>query len=441
MSLTCTHTDPFFHPECAGCRALATRQAADAEREQRSRAAERFGTWSSPPTPIEDVTRAVRDNAGYARQFNQRPAPFDVNPADLVTVDIVATPAGGTFAPPAPLPLLDRDPTPEDREAERDQPRPGVWAGERGADLRALTQDETDALIRFELADFALRGGAVEYREVLGAIGASEDRPARPVDWGGVPREIARCQRGGIDSDPLVRVLARRAWGDRDREWFELRGVRKGDRLTPMYRFVNAAWPGEAVLVGEAESDARPGEMVRAKFRSNVESYPSRVGDRLREQPEFDSAQRPIRSNHASIGPVNPTAPERVMRRADLARVWEPVGTRGGEANGVYRWQAADGMPWIDDVRGARAAGAVMADAAAVLDRVWPDYRVLSVDADTFRLALEQDRLAPIAKAKADGDAPAFRPGERRPGYKPAPPTPRWARKRRRDRSQPRGGR
>ena len=31
----------------------------------------------------------------------------------------------------------------------------------------------------------------------------------------------ATRQRGGIDSDPMVRVLAYRAWKDRDRGWFE----------------------------------------------------------------------------------------------------------------------------------------------------------------------------------------------------------------------------
>lgn len=53
---------------------------------------------------------------------------------------------------PPSLLLLDRDPTPEDYEAERDAPRPGVWAGEPGADLRRLTQDETECLIRLETA-------------------------------------------------------------------------------------------------------------------------------------------------------------------------------------------------------------------------------------------------------------------------------------------------
>ena len=36
----------------------------------------------------------------------------------------------------------------------------------------------------------------------------------------------ATRQRGGIDSDPMVRLLAYRAWGDRDRTWFERRSER-----------------------------------------------------------------------------------------------------------------------------------------------------------------------------------------------------------------------
>lgn len=60
--------------------------------------------------------------------------------------------------------LLDRDPTPEDRAAERDEPRPGVWAGQdhmtRGdpCDLRKLTQDETDCLTVGDVGFIDARG-------------------------------------------------------------------------------------------------------------------------------------------------------------------------------------------------------------------------------------------------------------------------------------------
>jgi len=131
---------------------------------------------------------------------------------------------------PAP-PLIERDPTPEDLEAERDQPRPGVWGGEQGADFRALTQDQTDALIRAELV---LSATAAERDDVIRAVGTPRavDLDAhRDIGDGQQVRGIvlAHCQRGGIDSDPLVRVLARRAWRDRDRQWFELRAARVRD--------------------------------------------------------------------------------------------------------------------------------------------------------------------------------------------------------------------
>jgi hypothetical protein len=135
--------------------------------------------------------------------------------------------------------LLDRDPAPEDLEAERDQPRPGVWAGEPGADLRALTQDETDALIRQELCELAKDDRRPdEYIAMLAACGGS----LRLVITGAryergqvVGAEEAHTQRGGIDSDPLVRVLARRAWRDRDRQWFELRAVRTRDAVRVLH--------------------------------------------------------------------------------------------------------------------------------------------------------------------------------------------------------------
>lgn len=117
------------------------------------------------------------------------------------------------------------DPTGDDaaeREAHDEEPRPGVWAGESGADLRALTQDDTDALIRRELVGLTVTTDdyAAVSRSVVGGHGVEV--------LVGTQNRWALSQRGGIDSDPLVRLLAFRAWGDRDRVWFELRGVRKG---------------------------------------------------------------------------------------------------------------------------------------------------------------------------------------------------------------------
>jgi len=124
---------------------------------------------------------------------------------------------------PAPRPLLDRDPTPDDRDAERDPPRPGVWAGERGADFRPLTQDQTDRLIRLELIRTCHPDDTAH---VIAACGGDAD--SLQLDRTDPPRGMS-TQRGGIDSDPLIRVLARRAWADRDRQWFELRAERTRD--------------------------------------------------------------------------------------------------------------------------------------------------------------------------------------------------------------------
>jgi hypothetical protein len=187
-----------------------------------------------------------------------------------------------------PQPLLDRDPTPEDTEAEHDEPRPGVWAGEDGADLRRLTQDETDALIRAELWQTAM-----PLEDLTAAVGSPSGlrlQTPRASALGGIRMSVATTQRGGIDSDPLVRVLARRAWGDRDRQWFELRGVRRGEavRTVPIPgpprsgSSVVLAWPGERSF-GVAQYDAAPGERVHVSDSTGVGSFD--VGDRLREPP------------------------------------------------------------------------------------------------------------------------------------------------------------
>jgi len=101
-----------------------------------------------------------------------------------------------------------------ERAARNEEPRPGVWAGEDGADLRALTQEQTDWLIRHELHQ---------------ATQPTDSTRTWPLQ---LEHRNAHRQRGGIDSHPLVRLLAWRVFGERDRRWFELRGVRKGDRLS-----------------------------------------------------------------------------------------------------------------------------------------------------------------------------------------------------------------
>jgi len=172
-----------------------------------------------------------------------------------------------------------------ERAAHDEEPRPGVWAVEPSADLRALTQDETDILIRAELASW-LPLSSPEHAEVEQIIG----RP-RCLMLGVPPnRSQATQQRGGIDSDPLVRILAWRAWGDRDRRWFDERGLRRGDRITLLrdhrdrWRFLlAAAYPGERAAC-VAEQDARPGTEIRIEDHGQV--IIARVSARVREAPE-----------------------------------------------------------------------------------------------------------------------------------------------------------
>jgi len=110
--------------------------------------------------------------------------------------------------------LPDRALTPEERAAHDEDPRPGLWAGESvpWCDFRRLTQEQTNALIRAELCETA---SSAEKRDVVRACGGEPVRVHIALKHD--PRWPIYRQRGGIDSDPLVRLLAYRAWGDRDR--------------------------------------------------------------------------------------------------------------------------------------------------------------------------------------------------------------------------------
>lgn len=165
-----------------------------------------------------------------------------------------------------------------ERTAIADAERPGSWFGEDGADGRMLTQEATDMLIRDELwREVAPTTSETEREELLGILGAPQVvlLPS-PLQAGSTDADltdrfhVANVQRGGIDSDPLVRLLAFRAWGNRDRRWFKERGVRQGEPVsdpsfwqeTDALPVVALARPGELVL-GNALHDARPGEQVR----------------------------------------------------------------------------------------------------------------------------------------------------------------------------------
>lgn len=191
-------------------------------------------------------------------------------------------------------PLLpERHLTPEERAAHNEDPRAGVWAGIGRADLRALTQEETDALIRAELWQEVSRRGLDDIGEAQGVLGVR--REVRHLfDGAAIP---LRSQRGGIDSDPLVRLLAYRAWGDRDRQWFALRGVRTGDAVAriPDGR---GAWAlarrwstdRQEHIVKRACNDAPPGSLAQCTVHRQAlggggDRLWFRVSDRPRVEP------------------------------------------------------------------------------------------------------------------------------------------------------------
>lgn len=259
--MTCDHPDPVLRPDCASCRARVERDAEVSERDHLEYSRRNAACWDA----------ARRQTSLDLRVYGS---------AAIVVDDPHAATARSIIGD-----WSTSDPTPEDLESERDAPRPGVWAGQFGADLRALTQDETDALVRFELLD---RSTPAERSEIAAAVGLlpSVSSPQWPCG------NLALCQRGGVDSDPLVRVLARRAWGDRDRQWFDLRGVRAGEgvRLYPMYvvtwaevadRLCVSTTPDDPDCVGVALADARPGELVDVRRAYGVVAQ-HRVGARLR---------------------------------------------------------------------------------------------------------------------------------------------------------------
>jgi hypothetical protein len=134
--------------------------------------------------------------------------------------------------------LSERELTEAERAAIADEARPGVWVQMPPSDVlinidhfkpngdgRALTQDETDLLIAREL----FREHSDDATRIIVSTWLKHGlyfQLAEPIQ-----------QRGGIHSDPLVRLLAIRAWGDRDRAWRKrdtaraLLGVRRDEAV------------------------------------------------------------------------------------------------------------------------------------------------------------------------------------------------------------------
>jgi hypothetical protein len=195
--------------------------------------------------------------------------------------------------------LPDRPLTPAERSAHDEDPRQGVWVKDQGADLRKLTQDQTDSLIRRELWQEASSRG----EDDMGEIEASLGKP-RAVDLG---VRIASCQRGGIDSDPMVRLLAYRAWGDRDRQWFELRGVRKGEAITVTGREMLARARYRDTPCGHALEDGRPGDNLPIVTADGYTTY-GRVSDRRRVYPAQPRALTPDEAGLWSLRRIDEAA-------------------------------------------------------------------------------------------------------------------------------------
>lgn len=126
-------------------------------------------------------------------------------------------------------------------------------------------------MIRFELYLTASRDERAEIVSVCGGqpgmLVVDDTAETHQADATGSVvghRRRLASQRGGIDSDPIVRLLAYRAWGNRDRQWFELRGVRKGDEISVAASLQyphTGEWP-----CGAALEDGGPGQLVRCRI-------------------------------------------------------------------------------------------------------------------------------------------------------------------------------
>lgn len=209
MSAACLHPDAaaLVYPSCAHCRAhVGAGEGADdapaTAHAYRSWLGNRRVAYSAGPTR-EMSTFTLDCGCGEAAEvsiFNDlRPAPELVVAYLNALLPHVCECIIGDV-------LVDRELTPEERAAHDAQPRPGIWVGDLGADGRVLSQADTDALIRARLVHHVPR---------------PEVRQLAHGSYLPTFHALATRQRGGIDSDPLVRLLAYRAWGDRDRRWFE----------------------------------------------------------------------------------------------------------------------------------------------------------------------------------------------------------------------------
>lgn len=240
------------------------------------------------------------------RELNNRVAPWSFDQGWLAIDKALRE-----HAPPRSL----LDPTGNDaaeRAAIAEAERSGSWYGDTGADGRMLSQDDTDILVRCELwnrMDLRVLDEKV-HAEMTGICGPQHVLNLDTDANGWKIFHPATQQRGGIASDPLVRLLAFRAWGDRDLRWCENHGVRVGDQLTvDEHGCAARRWEGESAsaIFGACEADAMPGQTITVELNGGTIRVATpqmtrefvsrgritvRVSGRPRERPEATRALR-----------------------------------------------------------------------------------------------------------------------------------------------------
>jgi hypothetical protein len=119
--------------------------------------------------------------------------------------------------------LVDGDESfkPDELAAAKVDPRPGVVSKDGcpywlSWEQRQLTQDETDALIYIEVRARCDPREHDELQSLFGPLRAIM-RDQTTARYPTTVRYPLTGQRGGIHSEPLMRILAYRTWGDRDR--------------------------------------------------------------------------------------------------------------------------------------------------------------------------------------------------------------------------------
>ncbi|HEY0987514.1 MAG TPA: hypothetical protein VGD80_10705 [Kofleriaceae bacterium] len=288
MSATCHHPDEeaVLHPDCAGCARLMA-QAGPAVVSSGSKptfASRRGAELRADCADLASIRVVLSDYDEWTGGAVDAVRDALLRQAEEIVDRLVTSTIAGIA--PSQAPALEL-------RALEDAPLPGSWYGDEGADGRMLDQEQTDLLVRAELwllhGERLETGQEDELRDILG-----EPRLAALSD-GRMHGHLIRAtrQRGGTDSDPLVRLLAFRTWGDRDRRWFEDTGVRAGEQVVYVHGLetVALAWRDERYsAAGLVVNDARAGEladvMLAQVTASGVTRMFLRVTDRPRREPE-----------------------------------------------------------------------------------------------------------------------------------------------------------